>query len=105
MREVRPLVRRTGGSGMSVEVTTTYFAECPGCGARDGDRYGPKQVCWSCWERQQGAIGSRSEPRTAGNLTVRQADLGRSEPPSWAWLDRTVIGYLNLLLSTLRSTA
>jgi hypothetical protein len=31
-------------------------------------------------------------------LTVRDADLARSQPPRWLWLHRVVLGYLNLLL-------
>ena len=31
-------------------------------------------------------------------LSVHQADLSRSAPPRWAWRDRLVIGYLNLLI-------
>ena len=31
-------------------------------------------------------------------LTVRGADLGRAQPPRWAWQDRIAIRYLNLLL-------
>jgi hypothetical protein len=31
-------------------------------------------------------------------LTVRDADLGRAAPPRWAWQERVVIGYLNLLI-------
>jgi hypothetical protein len=31
-------------------------------------------------------------------LTVRSAELGRAAPPRWAWQDRVVLGYLNLLL-------
>lgn len=31
-------------------------------------------------------------------LTVRAADLTLSKPPRWAWDDRLVLGYLNLLL-------
>jgi hypothetical protein len=31
-------------------------------------------------------------------LTVRRADLGRSEPPRWAWSERIVLAYLNLLI-------
>jgi AAA domain len=31
-------------------------------------------------------------------LVVRQADLGRSAPPRWAWENRIVIAYLNLLV-------
>ena len=34
----------------------------------------------------------------SGELTVRRADLGRSEPPRWAWSERIVLGYLNLLI-------
>ena len=33
-----------------------------------------------------------------GGLTIRRADLSRSTPPRWAWQDRIVSGYLNLLL-------
>jgi AAA domain len=32
------------------------------------------------------------------DLTVRTADLERSQPPRWAWEERVVRGYLNLLL-------
>jgi len=38
------------------------------------------------------------EDEQVGGLTVRGADLGRAQPPRWAWADRVVIGYLNLLL-------
>lgn len=31
-------------------------------------------------------------------LEVRTADLGRSQPPRWAWEHRIVLGYLNLVL-------
>jgi len=31
-------------------------------------------------------------------LSVRGADLDRARPPRWAWRDRLVLGYLNLLL-------
>lgn len=31
-------------------------------------------------------------------LTVRAADLGRAQPPRWAWDQRIVRGYLNLLI-------
>lgn len=31
-------------------------------------------------------------------LTVRTADLDRARPPRWAWQDRIVCGYLNLLI-------
>jgi hypothetical protein len=31
-------------------------------------------------------------------LTVRTADLERSQPPRWAWVYRIVLGYLNLLI-------
>lgn len=35
---------------------------CPGCSEQLGARYGPEQVCWSCWERKHGGIGSVPEP-------------------------------------------
>jgi len=31
-------------------------------------------------------------------LIVRSADLARAQPPRWAWEQRIVLGYLNLLL-------
>jgi hypothetical protein len=34
----------------------------------------------------------------SGYLAIRRADLGRSEPPRWAWSQRVVLGYLNLLI-------
>jgi AAA domain len=34
----------------------------------------------------------------SSGLVVRQADLSRAEPPRWAWQQRIVLGYLNLLL-------
>lgn len=35
---------------------------------------------------------------TQRRLVARPADLSRSRPPRWAWRDRIVMGYLNLLL-------
>lgn len=32
------------------------------------------------------------------SLVVRRADLARAQPPRWAWEQRVVIGYLNLLI-------
>ena len=43
------------------------------------------------------AVAGSSENTVAG-LTVRGADLDRARPPRWAWRDRIVLGYLNLLL-------
>ncbi len=34
----------------------------------------------------------------SAGLAVRAADLSKSAPPRWAWQDRLVIGYLNLLI-------
>lgn len=37
------------------------------------------------------------EPHSSG-LIVRRAELGRAQPPRWAWRSRIVLGYLNLLV-------
>jgi hypothetical protein len=37
-------------------------------------------------------------PSAELGLVVRAADLSRAQPPRWAWDDRIVLGYLNLLL-------
>ena len=43
--------------------------------------------------------GSPGESTNGGpGLTVRSAELGRAAPPRWAWQDRLVLGYLNLLI-------
>ncbi len=47
-------------------------------------------------ERAEARLLAFGEPITG--LEVRRADLGRSMPPKWAWQERLVIGYLNLLI-------
>jgi hypothetical protein len=42
-------------------------------------------------------LNDNDTPRNHG-LTVRDASLERARPPRWAWTDRIVRGYLNLLL-------
>ncbi len=49
-------------------------------------------------ERALAVVDGRDPERPGSDLAVRQADLGRSRPPRWAWQDRIVVGYLNLLL-------
>lgn len=86
-------------------------AVCHDCGERPATdhRYG-REVCFECWERDTEPIRAAHEADLAAGvefsggesdwdeLTVRGADLGRARPPRWAWQDRIVIGYLNLLL-------
>ena len=45
-----------------------------------------------------GAPSSETTAFADFGLTVRPADLSRAAPPRWAWEDRVVLGYLNLLL-------
>jgi hypothetical protein len=39
---------------------------CPDCGEPGGARYGPKQICWACYERDLGGDGSIPEPEQFG---------------------------------------
>jgi hypothetical protein len=43
-------------------------------------------------------LPSLAKSSESGGLVVRAANLGRSQPPRWAWQYRIVLGYLNLLL-------
>ncbi len=69
---------------------------CPGCGRVSSEDYGANGRCWPCYQATQNGAGNADG--ATGGLTVRAADLSRSQPPRWAWEQRIVRGYLNLLL-------
>lgn len=80
---------------------------CPGCGSKSSEDYDGKGSCWECHVTQQDDVilemPNRSKPAVNGTgrhdgLTIRPADLSRAQPPRWAWHQRVVLGYLNLLL-------
>ena len=47
-------------------------------------------------QEAQARAAERKKP--TAKLLVRTADLSQSKPPQWAWRDRVLLGYLNLLL-------
>lgn len=63
---------------------------CPDCGTETTENYLGLALCWGCAQNRL--------LTNANGLRVRSADLTRARPPRWAWKDRLVIGYLNLLL-------
>jgi hypothetical protein len=83
---------------------TVPITACPSCGTESTEDYGGDGSCWQCYQERENDAG-RARVRAAGariengpGLTVRPADLDRSAPPRWAWFQRLVRGYLNLLI-------
>lgn len=68
-------------------MTDSPITACPGCGVESNEDYGGTGMCWPCCQATH-----------SGALKVNAADLSRAAPPRWAWQDRIVRGYLNLLL-------
>lgn len=96
---------------------TVWDARCPACDGdltiRDVDWDESRRArlyCPGCQEETiLEALGLRerdllldtsrqTESVESLGLTVRAADLARAQPPRWAWQQRIVLGYLNLLL-------
>lgn len=62
---------------------------CPSCGIVSSEDY---DGCGSCFECHSETLA------VATGLAIHRADLSKSVPPRWAWQDRLVIAYLNLLI-------
>lgn len=105
-----PVTRKNGGDPLVDLLQTRYGPPvdgtdwpCPICEndpAATVHVAGGRLYCSACGAGEAKllkALQSSGNGNGSG-LVVRKADLSRSKPPRWAWQDRIVIGYLNLLI-------